>query len=254
MTHQHILLTRTEAEVTWFQRRSFISGAGAFLGAGGFAQAFAQQRSNIVELRGDVLLNGQTLRRDQFVQSGDTLQTGPGAGLVFVIGNSSFLVRQNSRLAVDRGASINAISVLRLLTGAVVSVWGKGLDRRIVTPTLTAGIRGTGVYTEVFPELANRSYLCNCYGAVDVAMNTNAERIASRSEYHQSFWGEPAVKEGRWLAPAKMVNHLDEELEALAKLVDQRTTWQAMGRKGVQDGKGFMDASQQPHPALLIPR
>jgi hypothetical protein len=64
------------------------------------------------------------------------------------------MVRQNTRMTVERGATLNAVSVLRMVTGAVASVWGRGSSRQIVTPTLTAGIRGTGVYTEVFrPEL-----------------------------------------------------------------------------------------------------
>jgi hypothetical protein len=37
-------------------------------------------------------------------------------------------------------------------------VWGKGTTRKIVTPTLTAGIRGTGVYTEVLPDQNRRTY------------------------------------------------------------------------------------------------
>ena len=49
----------------------------------------------------------------------------------------------------ERGNSLYIVSLLRMLTGAVISVWGKGTSRRIVTPTVTAGIRGTGVYTEV---------------------------------------------------------------------------------------------------------
>ena len=48
-------------------------------------------------------------------------------------------------MTVERGATLNTVSLLRLLTGAVASVWGRGSSRQIVTPTLTAGIRGTGV-------------------------------------------------------------------------------------------------------------
>ena len=53
-------------------------------------------------------------------------------------------------------------------TGAVASVWGKGVDRSIVLPTLTAGIRGTDVYAEIFAVQGDRNYFCNCYGTVDV--------------------------------------------------------------------------------------
>lgn len=245
---QHTLQGRTEAEILWFRRRGFLQAAAAWTAAGGFGAAHAQQRSNVVALTGDALVNGRPLVPAGAVQTGDEIQTGPGSNLVFVIGNSAFQVRQNSRLTVERGDSITFVSVLRLVTGAVASVWGKGEQRRIVTPTLTAGIRGTGVYTEVLPEQQMRSYFCNCYGVVDVS--AGPDRTTSRSVYHQSFWGEVEPRGGRLLTPAKAINHTDEELEALAALAGQQTAWQAMGRRGVHDGRGYMD--QQPesaHPA-----
>jgi hypothetical protein len=246
---QHALEGRTEQEVLWFQRRSFLQAAAAWSAMGGIAAAQAQQRSNIVELRGDAVLNGQRLTNAQTIQTGDSVETGPGSQLVFVVGNASFLMRQNTRLTVERGPTLNAVSVLRMLTGAVASVWGRGAPRQIVTPTLTAGIRGTGVYTEVFPEQSHRTYFCNCYGVVD--MGAGPDRTVSRSEYHQSFWGEAEAKNGRFLTPAKAINHTDEELEYLAKLMNQRTAWEIAGRKGVKDGAGYME--QQPgrtHPLM----
>jgi hypothetical protein len=251
MSERHILLGRTEDEVLWFQRRSFLRAAAAWTAAGGFAAAHAQQRSNIVELQGDATVNGERLRPSTFLQTGDQVETGPGSNLVFVIGNAAFQVRQNSRMVVERGASLNAVSVLRMLTGAVVSVWGKGSNRQIVTPTLTAGIRGTGVYTEVFPQQSYRSYFCNCYGVVDMA--AGGDRTVSRSEYHQAFWGEAQPKEGKLLTPAKAINHTDEELEFLARLVGQRTAWQIAGKKGTKDGSGYMDPPAGQVPAAPQP-
>jgi len=253
MTTRHTLQGRTEDEVLWFQRRSFLQGAAAWTAMGGWAAAQAQQRSNVVTLTGDALVNGQRLTPQQTIQTGDAVETGPGSNLVFVIGNTAFQVRQNSMMTVERGNTLNAVSLLRLLTGAVASVWGKGTSRQIITPTLTAGIRGTGVYTEVFPAQNNRSYFCNCYGVVDMGAGpANAQDTAvSRAEYHQAFWGEVEPRDGRYLTPARAINHTDEELEFLARLVDQRTAWQIAGRKGVKDGMGYMD--QQPpamHPAM----
>jgi hypothetical protein len=245
---QHVLQGRTEAEVLWFRRRGFLQGAAAWTALGGFGAAVAQQRSNIVALQGDALLNGERLSPQHTIQTGDAVQTGPGANLVFVIGGTAFQVRQNSRLVVERGATLNAVSVLRLLTGAVASVWNRGPNRQIVTPTLTAGIRGTGVYTEVFPDQAFRSYFCNCYGTVDMGAGT--DRVTSQSDYHQAFWGEAAPRDGRWLTPARAINHTDEELETLARLVNQRTAWEVLGRKGVKDGQGYMEERPAAaHPA-----
>ncbi len=251
---QHSLVGRNEHEVMWTQRRSFLNAAAAFMAAGGFEAAHAQQRSNIVELIGDAKVNGQTLTPRSIVQTGDTIETGPKSNMVFVVGNASFQVRQNTRFTIERGASLSAVSVLRLLTGAVASVWGKGMNRRIVTPTLTAGIRGTGVYTEIFAAQAGRSYFCNCYGTVDVGagVGTGTEQMVSQASYHQAFWGEVTPKNGRMLSPAKAINHTDEELEFLARLINQRTAWQIAGKKGVKDGAGYMDDKPgQMHPASM---
>jgi hypothetical protein len=245
---QHILQGRTEDEILWYQRRSFLNAAAAWTAMGGFGVAQAQQRSNIVELLGDALVNGSRLLPQTTIQTGDRIETGPGSSLIFVVGNASFQVRQNSRFTVERGATLNAVSVLRLLTGAVASVWGKGSNRQVVTPTLTAGIRGTGVYTEVRPNESFRSYFCNCYGTVDMA--AGQERVRSTADYHQAFWAEATPVNGRTLRPAGAINHTDEELEALARLIGQRTNWQTMGKKGPKDGKGYMDESpSNVHPA-----
>jgi hypothetical protein len=240
---QHFLQGRTEDEVSWFRRRSFLQAAAAWTAVGGFGAAVAQQRSNIVDLRGDAFVNGQKLRQDQFVQTGDQIETGPDSQLVFVMGNSAFMVRQNSRFTVERGDTLFAVSVLRLLTGAIVSVWKKGNYRMVTTPTLTAGIRGTGVYTEVAPD--GRSYFCNCYGTV--ALSSGRDNMLSQSDYHQSFWAEVEPKEGRWITPAGAINHTDEEVEMVAALAGQPTRWQELGRKGVKDGAGYMDPGHA-HP------
>lgn len=244
----HSLLGRTDRELLWYQRRSFLAAAAAWTAAGGFGAAQAQQRSNIVELQGEALLNGQRLRPDAVIQTGDEVSTGPNSTLVFVVGSSAFKVRQNSRLSVERGATLSVVSVLRLLTGGVVSAWGRGSNRQIVTPTLTAGIRGTGVYTEIFGRDAGRTYFCNCYGTVD--MSSLGESVTSQADYHQAFWAEAQARAGRFLGPAPAINHGDEELEVLARLIGQRTAWQVAGRRGVKDGKGYMDERPgQAHPA-----
>jgi hypothetical protein len=235
---QHLLQGRQEKEILWFHRRDALKAAAAWVAMGGLPAAMAQQRSNIVQLTGDATLNGSRLSPEHTIQTGDVIQTGPGANLVFAIGNSAFQVRQNSRLSVERGTTLNAVSLLRLLTGAVASVWGKGVNRAIVMPTLTAGIRGTGVYAEIFADQGDRNYFCNCYGTVD--LGAGSDKQVSRAQYHQSFWADAEPRNGRYLSPAQALNHTDEELEFLARLVDQRTAWQIAGRKGIKDGRGQM--------------
>ncbi|HEX7890342.1 MAG TPA: iron dicitrate transport regulator FecR [Ramlibacter sp.] len=247
---EHGLEGRSEDALLWTRRRGFLHAAAAWTAMGGWAAAHAQQRSNVVELRGDALLNGQALRQEQTIQSGDRVETGPGGHLIFVVGNSAWHLRENTSIRVERGETLNVVSVLRIVTGAVVSVWGKGSSRQIVTPTLTAGIRGTGLYTEVRPDENLRTYFCNCYGTVDLSAGRDA--TTSRAEYHQSFWAEPAPRDGRLLTPARAINHTDEELEYLAALVGQRTAWEVTGRRGAKEGTGYTDPTV-PHPLLQQP-
>ena len=87
--------------------------------------------------------------------------------------------------------------------------------------------------------------------SLDIGAGT--ETKVSQSDYHQSFWAEATPKDGRLLSPARAINHTDEELENLARLVDQRTNWQILGRKGIKNGMGYMDDKpNQPHPAGLM--
>lgn len=242
--HNHQLQGRTETELLWFRRRSLLQAASAWAATdAALPSAIAQQQGgNIVDLRGDALRNGKPLTRDQGIAPGDTLETGPGSHTVFTVGDSAFMVRANSRIALE-GEPSGAVKVLRILTGGVASVWGKGREREVKLPTLTAGIRGTGVYAEVFPAANQpagsqevRSYFCNCYGVVE--LQSGDARVLSRSSYHQAHWGEPAASGGPRINPAGAINHTDEELEFLAQLVAQRTAWQIAGRKGAKDGRG----------------
>lgn len=230
----HHLQGRDDTELLWYQRRSFLKAAAAWSAVGGIGAVDAQGRSNIVELMGDATINGERLYPAQSVQTGDEIVTGPRSTLIFSIGNSAFHVRQNSRLLVERGASLTAVSLLRLLQGAVVSVWGKGSSRKIVTSTVTIGIRGTGVYTEMFPNSNGvRTYFCDCYGIVDLV--AGKERETLESSYHKAVWADSQADGRSSILPARAINHTDEELEYLARLVGQRTAWEVSGKKGSKD-------------------
>ena len=62
---RHTLQGRTDQEVLWWQRRSFLKAASAWTAMGGFAAAHAQQRSNIVDYTGDDV--AERLMRDGYV-------------------------------------------------------------------------------------------------------------------------------------------------------------------------------------------
>ena len=92
------------------------------------------------------------------------------------------------------------------------------------------------MYAEAFADQDNCGYFCNCYGMVD--LSAGSASLVSQSVYRQSFWAEPAPRNGKLLTPAGAINHTDEELEFLASLINRRTAWQITGIRGVKDGSG----------------
>lgn len=196
-------------------RRAVLKAAAALAAQMAFLQralAAGSVEKGVYRVRGDARINGQPARQGQEIQSGDRVTTGPGAELVFVVGRDAYMVRERSSLSF--GAD-----VLRVVTGAVLSVFGGG-RRRIETTTATIGIRGTGVYVEVEPA---RTYVCTCYGEVElVARDDPASRETVRTRHHEAPRYIMAGGAPQMLMVAPVVNHTDAELILLEDLVGRR--------------------------------
>ena len=102
-----------------------------------------------------------------------------------------------------------------LSLGALLSVFGSG-ERKLLTSTATAGIRGTGVYVEVSSELTN---FCTCYGAVELADSSGSETRQVRAIHHEAHLVHAEPQVGSVFEAATMRNHYDEELRLLENLV-----------------------------------
>lgn len=203
-------------------RRSFLTSATALATSAAWLvpdRAFAQGTTNIIELSGDVRVNGRPLLPDGLLQTGDRIQTGPGSTLGFTLERDAFLIRPDSNVTITRGASLFVAGGLRLVTGAVLSVFGRtSRPRQVVAPTVTAGIRGTGFYVEARPD---STYFCTCFGAIDLAAHSG-DRETVTSERHQARRILAAPGGGRAIVSAPFENHDDAELLRLATLVGQR--------------------------------
>lgn len=176
------------------------------------ALAAGTVEKGVYRVRGDARINGEPARQGQEIRPGDTVATGPGAELVFVVGRDAYLVRERSRLSF-------AADALRIATGAVLSVFGSG-RRRIETTTATIGIRGTGVYVEAEPE---KTYVCTCYGEVDLeARDDPASRETVRTRHHEAPRFIMARGAPQMLMQAPVKNHSDAELILLESLVGRR--------------------------------
>jgi len=193
-------------------RRNFLAGAAAIFLVRD-ALALGNVEKGVYRVRGDVRINGRPAQRGDEIRDGDTVTTGAGAELVFVVERDAFMLRQNS--SVTFGAD-----VMRVITGAILSVFATGKPRRIETPTATIGIRGTGLYIEAE---ASRTYACTCYGEAELASRDDpAAREVVRTRHHESPRYILARGAPLMLMQAPVLNHTDAELTMLESLVGRR--------------------------------
>ncbi|HXE39018.1 MAG TPA: hypothetical protein VN639_11105 [Azonexus sp.] len=163
-------------------------------------------------ISGEVTINGQPAQTGMPVRPGDTVATGPNSEAIYIVGNDVFLQRDRTVVNIVGDA---VKSGLRLLTGKLLAVFGKG-DKRILTPTATIGIRGTGCYLEASPD---QVYFCLCYGTADVASLKDPTRVETIVSWHHDHPVYLPADSAQITLPAKLKNHTDEELVLLESLV-----------------------------------
>ena len=168
------------------------------------------------EFEGEVMINGRLASRANELRAHDLVKTGSSGRLVLVMGKDAFLIRANSEVEILGKPEALLLTGLRMLTGALLGVFGKGGPRQLLTATATAGIRGTGVYMEASPE---RTYFCTCYGAVEIEDRHRTEKRLVVSSHHAANIIYGALTDGKMLHEAQFINHTDDELVMLEKLV-----------------------------------
>lgn len=226
---ESILLTRTAPAIfTRVTRRGFLHSAAAVAAGAAAPALWAQARvESIHDLKGAVRVNGELINDKAVIKTGDVVTTGSDGRVVFVVGGDAFFLRERSELRIEKSPMGNfAISALRMVTGAVGMVFGKRSAGQvaITTPTVTAGIRGTGCYMET---RGDATYFCTCYGAIELTGMKDASQTAVIvASHHQPklVYAEP--RDGQWIADAKVDNtHTDAEMDMLEKCVGRRAPW-----------------------------
>jgi hypothetical protein len=151
------------------------------------------------------------------IKPGQTVMTGEGGEAIYVIGPDAFLQREKTKITFEESGGVQ---VMRVLTGKVLSVFGKGRDRQrnltIATTTATIGIRGTGCYIEA--EEA-RTYFCLCYGEAEVTPKGDPKQKETIQTKHHDHPITISATGDKMIASAAVINHTDAELTLLENSV-----------------------------------
>jgi hypothetical protein len=201
-----------------FTRRHFLRAAA--VGASGVLiplEAFGAP-DQVHDLRGRVTINGAPATNKSEIKPGDRIVAGSDGHFVFVIGQDAFMVRSRSELVIER---YEGEGLLRLVTGALGAVFGRGRKRQVIAGNVTAGIRGTGVYLET---RGDGTYFCTCWGAVELGViddPSDFELVQSTRHAPRLVAAQP--QGGTRFRPAAFETHTDQEMDILQKCVGRRS-------------------------------
>jgi hypothetical protein len=195
---------------------------------------------SIYRIDGSVKVNGKEANLSTIIRPNDTVETGPKSGVIFVVGGTSMLMRENSHMTMegkeehkeehkDGGIASFLIQGFRMLTGKLLTV-SRSKGTQIRTSTATIGIRGTGYYIEADPE---QTYFCTCYGLTDVEANDDPEsRDTVASKHHDKpLYILAGEKPGQNIRRASFMNHTDQELMLIETLVGRTTPFTFSGNQ-----------------------
>lgn len=168
-------------------------------------------RGRIHELEGDVYINKNAALLSSSLHSGDQVSVAYGGKLIFSMGDDTYLLQEGSSLELVSNNNL-AISGLRLLTGGLLSVFGRReTSTKIYTRTAVIGIRGTGVYLNSQPE---KLYFCTCYGKTDLHLgHHHTEHI--ESIHHSAFNITGNNEKNMSMSATQVIGHTDDELRLL---------------------------------------
>jgi len=174
---------------------------------------------SIFTLKGEVQVNGEAADKNTRIRAGDRVRTGDKSEIIFAVGGDSFIMHSDSEMEI---AGVDFfISNLRLFTGRLLSVFGKrepGQQLSVGVSTATIGIRGTGMYLEVEPEL---TYLCTCYGQVALNANDdpNDSELITTTNHDSPRYIANKPSKGTRIRSAPVINHTNTELRLLENIV-----------------------------------
>jgi hypothetical protein len=209
-------------------RRDWLKGAAGLLLVRD-ALAAGRLEKGVYRVKGDVRINGAPAAVGMDVKAGDVVTTGRAAELVFVINRDAMMVRAGARVEVAGRAGALVDAGLRIVTGAVLSVFQPGKPKTIRTATATIGIRGTGIYVEALP---GETYVCTCYGVADLAaVDDPAAHETVRTEHHDQPRFVMAHGAPQMIMKAPVINHTDAELILLESLVGRVPAFYHAGYK-----------------------
>jgi hypothetical protein len=189
-------------------RRHFLR-AGLIVGTGLVLPFHGVNANSVQQLSGSVFVNRRYASTGTAVNPGDMVTVAHGSSAAFTLGDDAYILRGGTTMQIESGDR-TMVSVLRLITGAILAVFGRG-EKTIVTRNATIGVRGTGLYLDTAPE---QTYFCTCYGETELNVHGLKSEIIKAEHHNAVMINTPYAGKNEIHSMAGFEYHTDDELRA----------------------------------------
>ncbi len=172
---------------------------------------------------GTVLLNGRDAKPDDVVKFGDVIETKARASCAIIIDSQNIIGMKEDTMLVYSIKKDNArIDLKNGFIGIIIKNRKNISDFSVSTPTVIASVRGTVFFLGM--ETPTSTYTCICNGAIHYhpAGRPKAERHAAAHHKGITYTEKGGIVLD---APAGLKYHNDNDIEALAKMINVTIDW-----------------------------
>ena len=176
---------------------------------------------------GLVHVNGSAVQNGQEIRYGDLIETGADSFCEIIIGEKNVLrVGKDSSFRYKVSPGDNTLELEKGWLGGITrQKFTREGNYRIVTPTVTAGVRGTSYCIKV--ESGNSTYFCTCNGRIDLEGVDGKIRDTVQSAHHAARRFKTDEKGGVVIEDNPgLLYHDDAALEKLAGVIGETMNWE----------------------------
>lgn len=188
-----------------------------------FAKEGERIPARISFVSGTVLLNGKDAQPDDFVKFGDVIETKARSSCAIIIDSQNIIgMREESLLVYQIKKGTALIELKNGFLGIIIKNKKNIPDFKVATPTVTASVRGTAIFLGT--ESPSSTYTCICNGIIHYHPEGRAKAERHAAAHHKGI----SYSEKGGLVfdqPAGLKHHTDDDIEALAKMINVTMDW-----------------------------
>ncbi|MFC1670242.1 FecR domain-containing protein [Spirochaetota bacterium] len=173
-------------------------------------------------LNGDVQINGKKASHNQKIKYGNTVTTGKYSNCYITFDKLNIIkMTSNAKMKFLVKEKDSSINLLRGFMGLVIKNKKRLKNFRVITPTITASVRGTVFY--IGAETPKRTYSCICNGKIKY--DFTGKTLLHQAKHHYGGYFTEAKGKISFNKGGGWAGHSFKFMDELASRINIKIDW-----------------------------